>query len=470
MSKETRLLKNTAIIAIGNICTKGISFLLLPLYTSILSAAEYGTVDLIISYTGLLTVFLTLQLEQGLFRFLVEARGNPRKQSGYILAALLCVGMLLGFFSVAASLVLEKYRYPFTKYLLLNTILGVLNAVILQIPRGLGDTLTYAAASTISGVTNVVLNVLFVAVLHCGVEGMLAAGACALFASVLFVVLRLRIRKFPVICSFNTVLLRELLTFSLPLIPYTLCWWIIGASDRLVINHTIGIAYNGIYAVASKFSSLFNLASGVFQTAWMESAYETAEDRERDRYYEKMINGALRFYMACCIGVTALLPFIFPYFVNPEYGDAYSYVPILLMAAMVHAISSMYGALYFTLKQVNKVTFTTILSAVINLAVNVLLIGKIGLYAAALSTLAAYLSNLLFRYFDLRRLMGISVSRGFLTEAAAVYLLVIAGYYLEITWLWWVALVISVVWCLHGNRALIIGIFGKLKERCKNEQ
>lgn len=48
MSEQKRLLKNTGIIAIGNLSTKLISFLLLPLYTAILSASEYGTVDYIV--------------------------------------------------------------------------------------------------------------------------------------------------------------------------------------------------------------------------------------------------------------------------------------------------------------------------------------------------------------------------------------------------------------------------------------
>lgn len=463
MSKETRLLKNTAILAIGNICTKGVSFLLLPLYTSILNTAEYGTVDLITSYTGLLTVILTLQLEQGLFRFLVEARDNVRKQSEYILSALLCVVAVLGVFSVAAGAVLEKLRYPFTKYLLLNTVMGVLNAVILQIPRGMGDIVTYAAASTISGSANVIMNVLFVAVLRQGVEGMLTASLAALLLSSVFVALRMR--NFRWVSSFSFASLRELLVFSLPLIPYTLCWWVIGASDRVVITHMLGIGYNGIYAVANKFPSLFNMVSGIFQTAWIESAYENVNDRERNRYYERMINSAVRFYMACCIGVTVLLPFVFSRLVNAEYRDAYYYIPILLLAAMFHTISSMYGAMYFALKQVRKVMFSTMLAAVINLAVNLLLIQKIGLYAAAFSTLAAYLSNMLFRYFDIHRLLGITVSRRFLTEAIAVYLLVLAGYYFRLTWLQCAVLPVAVIWCVSGNRELIGNSLKTVKEK-----
>ena len=76
MNKEKELAKNTAIITFGKICTQLVSFLLLPLYTSILNAEEYGTVDLIITYSTLLLPFVTLALEQALFRFLIDIRNN----------------------------------------------------------------------------------------------------------------------------------------------------------------------------------------------------------------------------------------------------------------------------------------------------------------------------------------------------------------------------------------------------------
>ena len=49
MTENVRLLKNTVIIMLGNFGTKLISFLLLPLYTSILSTEEYGTYDFILA-------------------------------------------------------------------------------------------------------------------------------------------------------------------------------------------------------------------------------------------------------------------------------------------------------------------------------------------------------------------------------------------------------------------------------------
>ena len=73
------LFRNTGIIAIGQISTKIVTFFLLPLYTALLTTEEYGLVDLLITYAGLITVIVGLQIFQAVFRFLITIRGNKKE-------------------------------------------------------------------------------------------------------------------------------------------------------------------------------------------------------------------------------------------------------------------------------------------------------------------------------------------------------------------------------------------------------
>lgn len=89
MSRKTELAKNTAILTVGKLCTQCISFFLLPLYTAILSTEEYGTFDLLVTYSTLLLPLVNWQLDQGLFRFMLDYRGNKEEQlvlRGYCLS------------------------------------------------------------------------------------------------------------------------------------------------------------------------------------------------------------------------------------------------------------------------------------------------------------------------------------------------------------------------------------------------
>ena len=84
MSKGKDLAKNTAIVSIGKICTQLITFFLLPVYTAVLSNEEYGVVDLLNTLTSLLLPIATLQIEQGIFRYLLDCRENKEKQTTLI--------------------------------------------------------------------------------------------------------------------------------------------------------------------------------------------------------------------------------------------------------------------------------------------------------------------------------------------------------------------------------------------------
>lgn len=73
---ESRL----SVLTVGKLCTQCISFFLLPLYTAILSTEEYGTFDLLVTYSTLLLPLVNWQLDQGLFRFMLDHRGNKEEQ------------------------------------------------------------------------------------------------------------------------------------------------------------------------------------------------------------------------------------------------------------------------------------------------------------------------------------------------------------------------------------------------------
>ena len=163
MSRESKLLKNTMIIAIGNICTKCIGFFMLPLYTSLLSTAEYGTVDVISVIVSLSVIVMTFQLEQAIFRYLVEARNNPEKQKEYISTTMIFAAIVNIACVIILSVFLKIINYRYTFYVIGTIVLNSIGAFFLQISRGLGHTVVYATGSFISGSLNVILNVLFIA-------------------------------------------------------------------------------------------------------------------------------------------------------------------------------------------------------------------------------------------------------------------------------------------------------------------
>ena len=195
MSKGKELLKNTAIVSIGKICTQLITFFLLPVYTAVLSNEEYGVVDLLNTLTSLLLPIATLQIEQGVFRYLIDCRENKEKQTTLIttimrfmiIQLIICIIIFL----CASPFIHNEYKY----FLMANLVMGMFSTILLQICRGLGDNPTYAIGSFITGALTVVLNVIFIVSFHWGAYGMLGATAISNLLCSVYIFMKKKIYK-----------------------------------------------------------------------------------------------------------------------------------------------------------------------------------------------------------------------------------------------------------------------------------
>lgn len=461
MSKESKLLKNTAIIAIGNICTKCVSFLMFPLYTSILSTEQYGTVDLISTYTSLLIIILTIQFEQGVFRHLIEVREEPQKQKKYISVTFFTVLLMVLIFSGLASILLFVIKYKYAFYLIAISGVGALTAVALQIPRGLGNNTVYVIGSFLSGALNVILNVFFIAIMKYGVNGMLAATLISLAVALCYIFVKLKLWNYISIKLFDKSYLKKLLSYSIPLVPYTLCWWVISASDRMIINFFLGALYNGIYAVAYKFPSLFSMVTNIFQLSWTESAAENINDKDRDIYYNNIFDKTVRFYSSVNMGIIAIMPFVFNILIDSSFREAYYYIPILLSAALFHSIAALYGSLYFAFKETKEVSKTTVQAAIINFLVNIILIKFIGLYAAAISSLLAYIAITVIRHFGIRKFVKISIEKKYLLCEMCMYIIVLVAYYFGSKIIAVIVLFAVIIYCIRQNESICQSLLKK---------
>ena len=187
MNERRRLIKNTGIIAIGNISTKLVSFFLLPLYTAVLSTAEYGAYDYIISIATFCVPFVSVLMDESIFRFLIDCKTELDKKK-IISTAVMIVAVGMTLFTVLGIPIMEGLHYSYTVYaiiyILLNVICGMLSALL----RGIGRTDQFAFFNFLLGSLQIVLNVVFIAVLKLGLQGMLLASILAqLIVATIFV-------------------------------------------------------------------------------------------------------------------------------------------------------------------------------------------------------------------------------------------------------------------------------------------
>ena len=289
----------------------------------------------------------------------------------------------------------------------------------------------------------------------------------SLAVSAVYIFFRLKVFEYVKLSGYNKLSLIELLKYSVPLIPNTLCWWVVNVSDRVVIRIFIGEAANGIYSAACKFPSLFSMISNIFQLSWTESASENIEEKDKAIFFGKIINQATRFYSSCNMGFIAILPFVFHILIKKDFTEAYWYIPILMTGALFHAVADLYGSIYTALKETKNIAKTTVLSAVINIVINVIFVTKIGLFAAAVSTFIAYLVITVIRYIDIRKRIGIKLYIKYFLIEFLIYIVIFAAYYSGETLFQICALIITVPYCVFQNREIIIGLISNVKGKLK---
>ncbi len=428
MGRTIDLIKTTGILAFGRICTQLISFFLLPLYTAVLIPSEYGTFDLLNTAVSLLIPIVGWQCDQGAFRYLLDCRKSTSSQKTVIstlvlISAAQCI-LFLGF----AAVVLGFFWTPYWPFLTISLVTNVYLALFLQIARGLGHNDVYAVGSFISGVLTVALNVLFLVIIPMGIWGLMFALILAQLVTVVYLIISLKLWSFFSVFSWNFDVAKRILAYSLPLVPNSLCWWVINMAGRVIISMSLGSAQNGVYSVASKFSSAFISAYNVFNLSWSESVSLHSKDDDADEFFSDVVSNAFCVFSFLCSLATLLVCFAFDIMVDAAYGEAYYQIPILMVGALAQVYVGLLSALYIALKRTKEIAKTSAYAAAMSILITMLLIKPFGAYAASIATLVSFGTMSLYRTLDVRKRIRFSPSKAKLAASLLMVLVAIAAY------------------------------------------
>lgn len=472
MNQKKQLMKNTIIIAIGKLSTQIISYLLLPLYTSQLDPSEYGNYDFICTLSVFLCPIITLLMEESMFRYLIDADSKVQRKK-IITQTIIYTFFGTVLFTIIAALIMgfgtdytPMYITAIITFVISNILIGLSNAL----SRGLGKIKLYSVSNFILGISTIILNIVFILSLNAGAEGLLWANTIANAFTAIVILGILKLPKY--IGKIDKPLMNDMIKYSIPLVPNSISWSIINMSDRIILTQMVSSAANGIYAMANKFPNIINVLYGYFYTAWKESAAKIVKEDNKNQYYNSIYHDAKRFLYAVTICLIAVMPFAFPIFINEAYNEAYVYIPIVMIATYYSNLSSFYGGIFSAYKDTKIMGTTTIVAAVINLVIDLLLVNTLKIYAACFSTLIAnlivyfYRKKKLKKYLKLKELKWQGPMLFLALICLAYYAKYIPGVGNNTVLLWTInviSLLIAVLYSLLNNWKFIKGIVNTIK-------
>ncbi len=455
-SRGKELAKNTLILTIGKISTQAVSFLLLPLYTAYLSKDDYGIVDLISTITTLLYPIVNMQIEQAVFRYMVVNR-NDTEQTSKIISTGLCFSLFqIILFSLLFLIGSPFMDSPYKWFLLANLCVGILNSSFLQILRGLGDNTGYAITSFLVSFITIIFNIVLIVLLDLAAYGMLLGHIGGALLAFCYVVFRTEIWIYFKTSNFDKHILKELLSYSVPLIPNEISWWAIRASDRLVISTFVGLAANGIIAVANKFPSIIVLVYNIFGLAWTESVVLHLKEDDGEEYFSNVVNQVIRLFFGGSLLLIAVMPIVFPIMVNKEFIEAYNLLPLYVIGCLFNVIIGLISTVYIVHKKTREIAKTSVIAAIICIVCDLILVQFIGVYASPIASIIGFGSMMIQRIVDLRKYITITWDYKYLFCFVVVSVICLLCYYHDIFLIHIAAIICTLIFFALTNKSFLL--------------
>ena len=207
----------------------------------------------------------------------------------------------------------------------------------------------------------------------------------------------------------------------------------------------------------------------VFNLTWTESASININSEDKNEFFSRILDFVLRFFGSLCLGTIAIMPYVFNILINEKFNDAYFQIPILIVGSMFNILVSFLGSVYVAKKLTKEIAKTSVIAAVINIAVNVVLIKQIGLYAASISTLVAYAAMFIYRLIDVKKYVDFKVNKILIMLLILIYSGTILTYYLKNSTISIVMLLIVVLFAIIINKNSVTYIKKIANEKLKNK-
>lgn len=425
--------KHALIFGLGNLGNRVLAFVLLPIYTSYLSTADYGLLAITAVTSSLLSIALTMGLSTSIFKeyFLDDAVDRRKTVVSTALLWLCASGFLVtvALWPLAPTLALvlfgtQKYAL-YLRLLLLTVPFAAIQSIPLAVFRAQRKSWQYAALSLASFSVGAMLNIYFVAFAGLGVLGILVA---SLITAVVFAATGILLCRHELVLSLSPSILTALLRYGLPLVPSTLGSFVLVQSDRYFLQHFSTMSSVGLYSLAYQFGVMINvLLVQPFQLIWLPTVFEARSRADAKQFYEGMLTHFVLFASWVALALSLLGREVIAWITTPAFHGAYKTIPWIAYAYVVYGGYMVVNIGIYLKSRTSYAIWILGGAACANVALNLLLIPPLGALGAALATLFSYIILFLLSWQVNRRIFALQYQWGRILKVVLVVLVLLGA-------------------------------------------
>lgn len=391
----------------ASLVTKGISYIVTPIYTRLLSPTEYGQAAIFITWLEIFGIVAMFCLSYGVFNNgMVD---YPERRDEYSFSMLILSNIItVCFFAILLCL------YPLIKqYLGIELPFVILMGVVFLLQPAYNFwtakqryelkykyTAAFSVASAILTPTVTILCILLFPgeKLYARIFG--SEITLCLFYIAFYVYLFVKARG-----RVNTSYWKAALLFNLPLIPHYLSTYLLGSSDKIMISYLVNDAATAYYSVAHSVAAVVTVVWTAVNSSLIPYTYEKCKQKDY-RSISAVTLPILTAFAAVCVMAIMFAPEVVAIMATADYREAIYAIPPIVGGVFFQVQYYIYANIVYYYKKPKYVMLSSITAMVLNLILNYIFISEFGYIAAGYTTLICYFVQVVIDYFAMKKVTG----------------------------------------------------------------
>ena len=395
LQRLKELLRHSAVYGLGSIVARVVAVLLLPLYTRYLSPSDYGLIETLVALAAVLTALVAQAMKSAFFRFYFDSAAVERRllvvrtAFWYVLAA--STALLVAGVALAQPISWLLFDTRSHDGLVIAAFVGLWAAMNYEQMTSLFRVEQRSTAYVLATLANVALTiaatVVLVVVFDRGPLGVLVGnftGTLLVYAALL------AYNRRALGLQFDRSLYREMNRFGLPLVPSAVALWLTNFSDRFFLVKLADPHEVGLYSIGVRVASAAVLLLTAFRMAWPAFAYSIEDDREARRTYSFVLTYVT---FVCCwlaLALGLLAPWILELITTKPFYPAQNVVAPLAFGVAAFGAYVVVQIGTGRARRTRSNWLVTGAAALVDVALNIILIPPYGRMGAAIAMVSAY--------------------------------------------------------------------------------
>ena len=409
-SRLKELFSNTILFTIANFSSKVLVFLMVPLYTYILTPEDYGIANLVQTTSNLMYPLLSISIAESVLRFCFIDKYNKSIIISYGVRVILIgsiISLILGVIFAQMPLFSEigSFVYFIPVQFFLNSSLKLLHSFA----RGINKVKVSATAGVFNTFLIIILNLAFLLILKIGVLGYILSYVIADFCVLILLLFQTKAYNY-ITKRKDQILFKEMANYSIPLVPNSISWWALDSFNQYLILSAIGLHFVGMYSAALKIPSILTVFADIFAQAWLLSALKDYGSNASKAFIKKVYEN----YSAVLLLASSLI-ILFTYplakiLLSGQFLEAWRFIPFLFVSVFWGAFVGFYGSIFSAERKNIMQLISTLVGAGISIIVAIIFVKEYQLYAIALSNMIGYFVIWLVRRISVEKYIELGVS------------------------------------------------------------